>query len=106
MYALLAFFIASASYRAFRAKNVDATILLTAAGIILLGRTFLGALITSWMPESLSFFKIDNLAIWLMTFPNTAGQRAIMIGIALGVVSMSLRIIVGIERSHLGGGKE
>jgi len=105
-YSLLAFFIASASYRAFRAKNTDATILLAAAFVILLGRTFLGAWLTQWMPDALTFFKIDNLSLWLMTYPNTAGQRAIMIGIALGVVSMSLRVILGVERSHLGSGKE
>ena len=44
------------------------------------------------------------LADWIMTYPNTAGQRAIMIGIALGIMSSSLRIILGIERSHIGGG--
>jgi len=102
MYALLAFFVASASYRAFRAKNIDATILLVAAFIILLGRTPLGMYVTSWIPESFSILQIPNLAIWIMVSPNLAGQRAIMIGIALGVVAMSLRLILGVERTYLG----
>ncbi len=103
MYALLAFFVASASYRAFRAKNREATILLVAAFIILLGRTPLGMMMTGWIPESFSIMQIPNLAIWIMNSPNLAGQRAIMIGIGLGVVSMSLRLILGIERTYLGG---
>ncbi|MBU0982458.1 MAG: hypothetical protein KKA42_01210 [candidate division Zixibacteria bacterium] len=102
MYALLAFFVASASYRAFRAKNREATILLVAAFIILLGSTPFGAWLTIWMPESMSILEIPNLAVWIMSSPNMAGQRAIMIGIGLGVVSMSLRLILGIERSYLG----
>lgn len=103
MYALLAFFVASASYRAFRAKNLDATILLVAAFVILLGRTPLGTKLTAWVPESISLFQIPNLAVFLMNSFNLAGQRAIMIGICLGVVSMSLKLILGIERTHLGG---
>jgi hypothetical protein len=106
MYALLAFFVASASYRAFRAKNRDATILLIASFIILLGRTPLGVYATGWIPESFSLLQIPNLAIWIMTSPNLAGQRAIMIGIALGVVSMSLRLILGVERTYLGSDSE
>ncbi|MGB5106777.1 MAG: hypothetical protein WBP29_07685 [Candidatus Zixiibacteriota bacterium] len=102
MYSLLAFFVASASYRAFRAKNVEATILLLAAFVILLGRTPLGMALTAWIPESFSVFQIPNMAIWIMNAPNLAGQRAIMIGIALGVISMSLRLLLGIERSYLG----
>jgi len=102
MYALLAFFVASASYRAFRAKNREATLLLVAAFIILLGRTPFGMYVTSWVPESWSILQIPNLAIWIMNSPNLAGQRAIIIGIGLGVVSMSLRLILGIERSYLG----
>jgi len=102
MYALLAFFVASASYRAFRAKNREATILLIAAFIILLGRTPFGTYLTVWMPDWLSVFQLPNLAIWIMNGPNLAGQRAIIIGIGLGVVSMSLRLILGIERTYLG----
>jgi len=106
MYALLAFFVASASYRAFRAKNREATILLISAFVILLGRTPFGNFLTAWIPDSMSIFKIPDLAIWIMSSPNLAGQRAIIVGIGLGVVSMSLRLILGIERSYLGGDKE
>lgn len=102
MFSLLAFYVASASYRAFRAKTREATILLTAAFIILIGRTFLGTVLTAWFPDSLEFFKIPVLANWIMTVPNLAGQRAIQIGIALGIISTSLKIILGIERSYLG----
>jgi len=102
MYALLAFFVASASYRAFRAKNREATILLVAAFVILLGRTPFGMMLTAWIPESYSIMQVPNLAIWIMNSPNLAGQRAIIIGIGLGVVSMSMRLILGIERTYLG----
>jgi len=105
MYSLLAFFVASASYRAFRAKNREATLLLIAAFIILLGRTPFGMMVSGWIPDSFSLLQIPNLAVWIMNSPNLAGQRAIMIGIGLGVISMSLRLILGIERSHLGGDK-
>lgn len=101
-YALLAFFIASASYRAFRARNVEASLLLGTALIILLGRTFVGTLLTAWLPASLSFLTIPELSNWIMSVPNQAGNRAIMIGVALGIVSLSLKVILGIDRSHLG----
>jgi hypothetical protein len=106
MYALLAFFVASASFRAFRAKNREATILLIAAFVVLLGRTPAGDYATMWLPPWLDFFHVPNLANWIMSVPNMAGQRAILIGIALGVASLSLRVILGVERSHLGTDSE
>jgi hypothetical protein len=59
-----------------------------------------GDVISGFMPEGV---RLSNLASWIMSFPQTAGQRAIMIGIALGIVSTSLRVILGIERAHLAG---
>jgi hypothetical protein len=106
MFALLAFYVASASYRAFRAKNLEATVLLAAAFVILLGRTFVGWVLTSWIPDRWAFLRIPEFATWIMIVPNLAGQRAIMIGIALGIVSTSLKLILGIERSYLGADNE
>ena len=61
-----------------------------------------GYYLTAWLPESLSFFEIPNLSGWILSSFNTAGQRAIQMGIALGIISMSLKLILGIERSYLG----
>ena len=102
MFALLAFYVASAAYRAFRAKNTDAVILLVTAFIILFGRTFLGTLATMWLPDELEFLKIPNIANWIMIVINQAGNRAIMIGISLGIIATSLKIILGIDRTYLG----
>ena len=76
-----------------------------AAFIILVGRTPLGHYLTFWLPDWLNFFHIPNLSAWIMATPNLAGQRAIMIGIALGIISTSLKLILGIERSYLGSEK-
>lgn len=94
MFSLLAFFVASAAFRAFRASNWRATLLLASAFIVMLGRVPIGGMI--WK-------QIPLISEWMMQVPNMAGQRAVMIGAALGVVATSLRMIFGIERSYLGG---
>jgi hypothetical protein len=109
VFALLAFYVASAAFRAFRAKNTEAILLLATAFIILLGRTFAGVLLTSWIDpavwsgfEHLTGLRIENLTVYVMSVFNTAGNRAIMIGIALGIVATSLRVLLGLDRSYLG----
>ncbi len=50
--------------------------------------------------------RLENLTVYIMQVFNTAGNRAIMIGIALGIASMSLKILLGVDRSYLGSGDE
>lgn len=106
MFSMLAFYVASAAFRAFRAKNAEAILLLGTAFLILLGRTFAGPFLTGWFPDQIAFLKFENLTVFIMQAFNTAGSRAIMIGIALGTASVSLKILLGVDRSYIGSGDE
>ncbi|MFH1850873.1 MAG: hypothetical protein ABIA75_00865 [Candidatus Neomarinimicrobiota bacterium] len=106
MFAMLAFYVASAAFRAFRAKNIEAILLLGTAFIILMGRTFAGVVLTAWLPDFLSGLRLENLTVTIMKIFNTAGNRAIMIGISLGIASTSLKVLLGVDRSYLGGGED
>jgi len=95
MFSLLAFFIASAAFRAFRVRSVMSTILLLAATFVMLGRVPLG--------DRMSAGLFPAIADWLLNVPNVAAKRAILIGIGLGEASMALRVMLGIERSYMAG---
>lgn len=95
LFSLLAFFVASAAYRAFRLRSTEATVLLAAAGVVLLGRTPLGTWLSDLLPRGFAWLRIDTLSMWVMRVPNVAGQRAILIGIAIGVAALTLRILAG-----------
>ena len=97
MFSILAFFIASAAYRAFRARTREAAVLLVAAVIVMMGRVPLGQFLLPWTWD---------VTQWLLNVVNSAVRRAILIGVSMGSVALSLKIILGYERSYLGGGKD
>jgi len=120
MFSILAFFIASAAYRTFRAKNLEALLLLIAAVVVMFGRVPISELFVKWglyvaklfpplhefVTQSLGVSRtvFAEVAGFVMQTLNMAAKRGIMLGIALGAISQSLRILFGIERSYMGGG--
>jgi hypothetical protein len=92
MFSLLAFYVASAAYRAFRARTLLATILLVTAIIIMLRLIPLGPL------SGLN----QTVASWILTVPNMAAKRAIAMGVGLGGIATALKVVLGIERSYMG----
>ena len=62
---------------------------------------FIGILL-GWHQSTPVFLSIPLIQEWIFSVPATAGARAIMIGIALGTVAQSFRIITGREKSILG----
>lgn len=94
MFALLAFFIASAAFRAFRVRSFEAGLLAVAALLVMLGRVPIGAEIWDQLPY---------ISDWIMNIPNNAAKRAILIGAALGAIATGLKVILGLERNYLGG---
>ncbi len=101
MFALLAFYIASAAFRAFRIRTVEAGLLAAAALIVMLGRVPIGDWLSGWLPEPM---RLGAMQEWIMNVPQNAAKRAILMGAAMGVMATGLRVILGIERSYLGSG--
>jgi len=94
VFCLLAFYISSASYRVFKARSKEAALLLISAVLVMWGRAPISAVISEGFAA---------IADWMMAVPNTAGMRGIVIGIGIGVISIGIRTLLGIERGHLGG---
>jgi len=95
IFSLLAFFIASAAYRAFKMRTMEAAVLLVVGSLVMLGRAPLGGAI--WP-------GFTTIQAWFMAVPNVAGFRAILIGVAIGAISLAIRQLIGVERGYLGPG--
>ncbi|HLO99488.1 MAG TPA: hypothetical protein VK171_12910 [Fimbriimonas sp.] len=113
MFAIIAFFILSAAYRAFRARSIEATILLGTALLVIF--SLMGALSSAWDSAVVNAatspngdknaflwnFQITEIASWIRNTFQTPAITGIRFGIGLGTLSMALRIWLGLER----GGK-
>jgi hypothetical protein len=89
LYAITGFFIFSAAYRAFRAKNVDAAILLIGGCFVLLANAPIGEVIWGGFP------LIGN---WFNNVGQIPGMRAFTIVGALGLLAYGFRALIGKER--------
>jgi len=107
MFSLIAFFILSAAYRAFRARSLEATVLLVAALIVVLSLT--GLVVQGWdgvvnalahnNPDSvLDNFRLTDISKWMRDTIQTPSIRGLDFGIGIGLLAMSLRLWLSLER--------
>jgi hypothetical protein len=87
--ALLAFFTITAAYRLLRVRNVESAVMLVAALLVLVGQVSVGL-----VPV------LPDLKDWILAVPTTAGVRGILLGVALGTILTSIRLILGVERPY------
>jgi hypothetical protein len=90
---LLAFWIVSAAFRAFKVRTWEAFILfMTAVFVIFLNAPFGGAI---WP-------GFGTIGTWIMNVPNNAVFRGIVIASAIGVIALGFRTLLGYERGAMG----
>ena len=89
MFSLLAFYVVSASFRAFRIRSAEAGLMMAAALVVMIAQM---PLVQVNLPVSVSVKQ------WVLEVVNAGAQRAIMIGASLAGLVVGLRIWLGIER--------
>lgn len=106
-FSVIAFYILSAAYRAFRIRSIEATILLATALIVML--SLMGAVEYRWgyaidtitgndSGSFLNNLKLTSIYTWLQDNVQTPSLRAISFGIGIGALAMGLRLWLSLER--------
>jgi hypothetical protein len=102
MFSIIAFYILSAAYRAFRIRSIEATILLAAALLVML--SLMGPFVYGWNMvvgghgAFVDNFKIDEIATWIRKSFQEPGIRALDFGVGLGALAMGLRLWLSLEK--------
>lgn len=90
-FSLLAIFIVTAAYRAFRIRDVETFFFVFFAVIVLLGQVPLGIYLWSDIPV---------IKDWILNVPTLAGMRGILLGVALGTIATGVRVFMGADRPY------
>jgi hypothetical protein len=109
MFSLIAFFILSAAFRAFRIRSVEATVMMVSALILIISLMPLviyqsEMLIRAWFPNpspgdfNPENYKIGTIAGWVKSNLQTPSLRAVEFGVGLGALAMGLRLWLGLEK--------
>lgn len=98
MFSMVAFYILSAAYRAFRVRSLEATILLGTALIVIL--SLMGAVEFAWnnMFAGHPNASLTEIYKWIQNTVQTPSIRGIDFGVGIGALSMGLRIWLSLEK--------
>jgi hypothetical protein len=93
LFSLLAFFVATAAYRAFRVRSLESLAFLLIAIVVLLGQ------IPGWGVDALSQ-TLPRAREWILDVMSLGGARGILLGVTLGTVVVGIRLLIGIDRPY------
>lgn len=101
MFSIIAFYILSAAYRAFRVRSIEATILLGTALLVILSLMGLvrGALDSAIPDGFLANFRLGSIAGFISDTFQTPAIRGVQFGVGIGTLAMGLRIWLSLERT-------
>ena len=92
LFALLAFYVVSAAFRTLRVRGIESGLLTAGALLVLVASA----------PVTLpGLSEIAGIQQWFMEYPVVAGMRGVALGIAIGTVGTSFRVLTGLDRHYL-----
>lgn len=103
MFGLLAAYLLSAAYRAFRVRSFDALVLAAVASLIILAQVPTAQFVTSLVaPGATESAAAIDAAVqaprnFLLTVANDAVQRAVGFGVFVGAIAMALRVWLSLD---------
>jgi len=95
VFSLLAFYMASAAYRAFRVKSKEALLMMISAFVVMLGQIPIGLWLTHSLPQPL---WLPVMSQWILYIANSAAVRGMWFGMMLGAIAVGLRFWLSLER--------
>jgi hypothetical protein len=93
VFSLLAFFLTTAFFRAMRLGSREAVVMLVIAFLVVLGQAPFAA--------SAPLDILARIEEWIQAYPALAGMRAILLGVSLGAVGVSVRVLLGLDRPYM-----
>lgn len=106
MFSIIAFYILSAAYRAFRLRSPEASILLGTALVVMVSK--MGAVAmpidegvknvahgNAWLLN----FQLSEISNWIMNTIQTPSLRGVDFGIGIGTIAMGLRLWLSLEKT-------
>jgi hypothetical protein len=98
MFSLLAAYLVSAAYRAFRIRSFESTLMAASAVLIMLGQVPIGNWLTHGLPHGM---QIPTIMTWVLFVTNNAVVRAVNFGIFVGALATAVRVWLSMDRAAM-----